>query len=134
MPAFSTTGSTQTLVPLAAIGEMEVRTTNAPAENQRTPGTQTSIVTRAGGDRVNASAFTDYRPNALAASDWFSNASQHHAEAARQFLERGRDDRRTGAARAARVASTISRAANVSASSRPLTTTYEVPATSLRDG
>ncbi len=109
LPAFSTTGSTQTLVPLEAIGEMEVRTTNAPAEHQRAPGAQTSIVTRAGGDRLNATAFTDYRPNALAASDWFSNAAPAAPQAPRQFLERRRVARRTGAARRRRTSSLLFR-------------------------
>ncbi len=101
LPAFSTTGSTQTLVPLAAIGEIEVRTTNASAEHQRTPGAQTSIVTRAGGDRVNASAFMDYRPNATRGGRLVLQRIAHGAEAPRQFLERRRVHRRAGAARRA---------------------------------
>ena len=114
LPAFSTTGSTQTLVPLAAIGEIEVRTTNAPPEHQRAPGAQTSIVTRAGGDRTSAAAFMDFRPSALAASDWFSNAGTAPRRA-RQLLERGRVARRPGAVRR-RIASSTSRAVNANRS------------------
>jgi hypothetical protein len=76
LPAMSTLGGTQTLVPLAAIEEIQVRTTNATPEYQRTPGAQTSIVTRAGGNRFSGAAFTDVRPHQLAASDWFANAGQ----------------------------------------------------------
>jgi hypothetical protein len=132
LPAFSTTGSTQTLVPLAAIGEMEVRTTNAPAEYQRAPGAQTSIVTRAGGDRFNASAFADYRPNALAASDWFSNASSTAPKRRVNFWN-------AGASLGGPVPLPGTRRLYYFASgerqhtSRPVTTTYDVPALSLRD-
>jgi len=76
MPAAATSGGTQTLVPLAAIDEIQVRTTNAPAESARTPGANTAIVTRAGGDRFTGSLFTDVRPHQLAASDWFANAGE----------------------------------------------------------
>jgi hypothetical protein len=75
LPAFSTSGGTQTLVPLAAIQDMAIRTTNATPEYARTPGAQTLIVTRAGGDRLSASAFTDLRPHQLAANNWFANAT-----------------------------------------------------------
>jgi hypothetical protein len=76
LPALATSGGTQTLVPLAAIEEIQVRTTNASPEHARTPGAQTSIVTRAGSDRFSGSAFTDLRPHQLAANDWFANAGQ----------------------------------------------------------
>jgi Carboxypeptidase regulatory-like domain/TonB dependent receptor len=132
LPAFSTTGSTQTLVPLAAIGEMEIRTTNAPAEHQRAPGAQTAIVTRAGSDRLNASAFMDYRPNALAASDWFSNASSSAQKREVNFWN-------AGASLGGPVPLFDTPRLFYFASGerqridRPLTTTIQVPALSLRD-
>ena len=130
LPAFSTTGSTQTLVPLAAIGEMEVRTVNAPAEYQRSPGAQTSIVTRAGGDRMNASAFMDYRPNALAASDWFSNSGASPTRRV-NFWNAGASlggpvPLGSGERRFFYFASGERQRVD-----RPLTTTYQVPALSL---
>jgi hypothetical protein len=131
LPAFSTTGSTQTLVPLAAIGEIEVRTTNAPAEHQRAPGAQTSIVTRAGGDRMNASAFLDYRPDALAASDWFSNASTAAPKRRVNFWNAGASlggPVPLGARRLFYFASGERQRVD-----RPLTTTYQVPSLSLRE-
>lgn len=133
LPAFSTTGSTQTLVPLAAIGEIEIRTTNAPAEHQRAPGAQTSIVTRSGGDRFNGTAFTDYRPNALAASDWFSNASPTAPQRRTNFWNAGASlggpvPLGFGERRLYFFASGERQGIE-----RPMTTTYQVPALSLRD-
>jgi hypothetical protein len=76
LPAFATSGGTQTLVPTAAIEEIQIVTTNATSENARSPGAQTSIVTRAGGDRFSAKGFADVRPDRLAARDWFSNSGE----------------------------------------------------------
>lgn len=76
MPALSTTGGTQTLVPLDAIDEIQVRTTAVTSEYARTPGAQTSIVTRSGGDRLALRLFGETRPARFSASDWFSNAGQ----------------------------------------------------------
>jgi hypothetical protein len=131
LPAFSTTGSTQTLVPLAAIDEIEVRTTNAPAEHQRAPGAQTSIVTRAGGDRINGSAFADYRPDALAASDWFTNSGA--------APQRRVNFWNAGASLGGRVPLLDKPRLYYFASGerqriqRPLTTTYTVPSLSVRE-
>lgn len=76
LPAFATSGGTQTLVPMDAVDQIEVRTTNAAPEFARTPGAQTAVVTRAGGDRLMGTGFLSNRPNALTASDWFANAGQ----------------------------------------------------------
>lgn len=76
LPAFATSGGTQTIVPMEAIQEIQVRTTNAAPEFARTPGAQTAIVTRAGGDRLTGTGFLANRPNGLTASDWFANAGQ----------------------------------------------------------
>jgi hypothetical protein len=131
LPAFSTTGSTQTLVPVEAIGEMEVRTTNAPPEHQRAPGAQTAIVTRAGGERTSATAFTDIRPDALAASSWFSNASPNAAKRRVSFWN-------AGASLGGPVPFASNRLFYFASGERqqierPLTTTTSVPALSLRD-
>jgi hypothetical protein len=130
LPAFSTTGSTQTLVPLAAIGEIEIRTTNAPAEHQRAPGAQTAIVTRSGGDRISGSAFTDFRPSALAASDWFSNSGAAPKREVSFW--------NAGASLGGPVPFSSNRFFYFASGERqhidrPLTTTYEVPALSVRD-
>ncbi len=75
LPAFSTTGSTQTLIPLDAIEEIAVRTTNAPAAQAQTPGAQTIIVTRAGMRHFTGDVFADSRPTRLQAADWFTSAN-----------------------------------------------------------
>src|SRR5262249_44685099 len=73
LPAFATSGGTQTLVPMAAIDEMQIRTTNTSAEFARTPGAQIVIVTRSGSSQFTASGFTEARPRQLSATDWFDN-------------------------------------------------------------
>jgi hypothetical protein len=77
LPAFSTLGGTQTIVPLAAIEEIQVKTTNASPQDARAPGAQTIVVTRSGGNHFRGDAFADWRPQPLGASDWFAN--QGHA-------------------------------------------------------
>ncbi len=76
LPALSTIGSTQTLVPLAAIDEIKIQTTDATPEIARAPGAQMVVVTRSGANTFTGSAFTDWRPNGLSASDWFINDGQ----------------------------------------------------------
>jgi hypothetical protein len=76
LPASSTSGGTQTIIPLDAIGEIHVRTTNVSSQYARTPGAQTSVITRSGGDRFAGTGFLSARPNSLAAAEWFTNASQ----------------------------------------------------------
>jgi hypothetical protein len=74
LPAFSTSGGTQTLVSFGAIDEVQISTTNASSEHARSPGAQTIVVTKGGSDRFKASSFTTIRPDSMAASDWFVNA------------------------------------------------------------
>jgi len=83
LPALSTLGSTQTLVPLAAIEEISVHTTNASPEQQRSSGSQTVIVTRSGSDQFTGSGFVDWRPQGLEANDWFVNAGKAPVRAQR---------------------------------------------------
>ena len=74
LPAFATTGGTQTLIPMSAIDEIQIRTTNASSEHARSPGAQTAIVTRSGTDRFKGSLQERYVHEAIAARDWFANA------------------------------------------------------------
>lgn len=74
LPATTTSGTTHSLFTLASVDEIQVRTVNASPQYAHAPGAQTAIVTRSGGNRFNAEAFADLRPNALMASDWFANA------------------------------------------------------------
>jgi hypothetical protein len=79
LPAFSTLGGTQTLVPWDAIDKIEVRTANVSSEQARSPGAQTSVVTLSGGNRFAGSGFLDVRPEGLMASDWFDNGEPRFA-------------------------------------------------------
>jgi hypothetical protein len=81
LPAVSTLGGTQTLVPLAAIEEIHIKTTETSAADAKSPGAQTIIVTRAGGDRFAGNAFTDVRPEGLGASDWFAKSTTDYSAA-----------------------------------------------------
>jgi Carboxypeptidase regulatory-like domain/TonB dependent receptor len=76
LPAIATTGGTQTLVPLAAVEEIQVRTSAAAPEHARAEGASTVVLTRSGSDRLSGSAFIEGRPDALAARDWFANAGR----------------------------------------------------------
>jgi hypothetical protein len=76
LPAISTLGGTQTLVPLAAVEEVQVRTIAAAPEHARAEGAATVILTRAGADRSSLSAFVEGRPDSLSARDWFANAGR----------------------------------------------------------
>ena len=130
LPAFSSTGSTQTLVQFAAIDEIDVRTTNAPPAYQRAPGAQTAIVTRAGGNRTSATAFADFRPSGLAASDWFSNAGT--------APQRRVNFWNAGASLGGPVPFSSNRLFYFASGERqridrPLTTTYSVPSLTLRE-
>jgi hypothetical protein len=72
LPAFATSGGTQTLVPFDAIEEYSIRTAGAQsAEFGQSPGAQTVVVTRSGGDQPRGGMFTQHRPRALAAADPF---------------------------------------------------------------
>jgi hypothetical protein len=76
LPAVSTSGGTQTLVPLAAVEDIQVRTSAAAPEHARAEGAGTVVLTRAGADRLSLSAFAEGRPDALSARDWFANAGR----------------------------------------------------------
>jgi hypothetical protein len=76
LPATGTLGTTQTLIPLAAIDEVQIRTVNAVPEHARATGARTVVLTRAGSSRTTARAFVDGRPDRFAARDWFQNASR----------------------------------------------------------
>ncbi len=56
LPAFATTGGTQTLFSMSAVDEIQIRTTNASSEHARSPGAQTVIVTRSGTDQFKSSS------------------------------------------------------------------------------
>jgi hypothetical protein len=75
LPAVSTLGGTQTLVPQAAIEDIQIHTSVTTAEQGRSPGAQTFVITRSGADQFTGAAFVDARPSQLNASDWFAKGS-----------------------------------------------------------
>jgi hypothetical protein len=61
LPALSGIGSTQTLVPAAAVSEIEIRATTVQSRFAQSSGAQIGIITRAGANVLNASFFVDGR-------------------------------------------------------------------------
>lgn len=76
LPAVSTLGGSQVLVPLDAVEVMRVQTVGGGPEPRLTPGVQTSVVTRAGSDDATASFFAQARPGAWSAHDFFENTGR----------------------------------------------------------
>ncbi|CAN5825232.1 TonB-dependent receptor [soil metagenome] len=73
IPAFSTTGTTQSLISVDAIEEFKIQTSTFAPEFGRTPGAQISIVSRGGANKFNGSLFEYFRNEKLDANDWFAN-------------------------------------------------------------
>jgi len=67
-------------VPLDAIEELKVTTSNSDADAGRSSGGQVSEVTKSGTNRVHGSLYEYYRPNFTAANDWFNKAAQLSAD------------------------------------------------------
>jgi hypothetical protein len=75
LPGYASSGGTQTLVPAAAIDEIQIHRLNAPPELAQTPGAQMTIRTRSGGARFKGATFLDVRPSSLGAREWFASFS-----------------------------------------------------------
>jgi hypothetical protein len=73
LPATNAVGGFSNLVPLEALQEFKITTSNASADSGRTPGAQVSLSTRAGTNEIRGSAFYYIRNDALDANDWFFN-------------------------------------------------------------
>jgi len=67
----SLVNSTMLFPPIEGIQEFRVMTTNAPAEYGRAGGAVVNVITKSGGNTVSGSAFTYFRPAALAATPYF---------------------------------------------------------------
>jgi hypothetical protein len=76
LPAVSTLGGTQVLVPLDAVEVMRVQTVGGGPEQRLTPGVQTSVVTRAGSDELTTSYLAQARPGTWSAHDFFENTGR----------------------------------------------------------
>lgn len=76
LPAASTLGGSQVLVPLDAVEQMRIQTAGVAPDRRLTPGVLTSVVTRAGTDIPTTSFFGQARPNAWSAHDLFEDTGR----------------------------------------------------------
>ena len=76
LPAMTAFGSTQNLASTAALEEVRVLTSSFTPEYGRLPGAQVALTTRSGSNEFHGSALYALRNEALAANDWFANASR----------------------------------------------------------
>jgi hypothetical protein len=63
-------------VPMDAIEELKVTTSNSDADAGRSSGGQVSEVTKSGTNHIHGSLYEFNRPNFTAANDWFNKAAQ----------------------------------------------------------
>lgn len=80
LPGFATSGGTQTLIPAAAIEDIQIQTAAVPAESAQSPGAQLAVISKAGGQRLTGAAFTELRLPQFAARDWFPSFSGEPGE------------------------------------------------------
>jgi hypothetical protein len=73
LPATNAVGGFSNLVPLDALQEFKITTSNASADSGRTPGAQVSLSTRSGTNELHGTLFHYLRNDALDANDWFFN-------------------------------------------------------------
>jgi hypothetical protein len=76
LPAMTAFGSTQNLATTEGLEEVHLMTSSFAPEHGRLPGAQVALTTRSGSNRYHGSVFYALRNEALAANDWFANASQ----------------------------------------------------------
>jgi Carboxypeptidase regulatory-like domain/TonB-dependent Receptor Plug Domain len=84
LPAFSSSGGTNSLVSIDALEEFKVLTSTYAPEFGRTPGGQIQMVTRSGTKDFHGNLFEYLRNDALDANDWFVNANRLTNPALRQ--------------------------------------------------
>jgi hypothetical protein len=66
-------------VPLDALEEFKVTTSNSDADSGRSSGGQVSLVTKSGTNRVHGSLYEYNRPTFTTANDWFNKAAELQA-------------------------------------------------------
>src|SRR5450631_1394180 len=75
LPAMSAFGSLDSLLPVEAVDELRVQTSNAMSEIGRLPGANVALTSRSGSNEFHASAVYRFRHELLAANDWFANVA-----------------------------------------------------------
>ena len=73
LPAMSAFGSLDSLMPLEAVEEFRVQTSNAAPDVSRLPGAVVALTSRSGSNEFHGSAVYRFRHELLAANDWFAN-------------------------------------------------------------
>ena len=75
LPAMSAFGSLDSLLPVEAVDEFRVQTSNSMSEIGRLPGANVALTSRSGSNEFHGSAIYRFRHETLAANDWFANVS-----------------------------------------------------------
>jgi hypothetical protein len=75
LPAMSAFGSLDSLMPLEAVEEFRVQTSNAAPDVSRLPGAVVALTSRSGSNQFHGSAVYRFRHELLAANDWFANSA-----------------------------------------------------------
>ena len=75
LPAMSAFGSLDSLLPVEAVDELRVQTSNTVSELGRLPGAYVALTSRSGSNEFHGSAVYRFRNELLAANDWFANVS-----------------------------------------------------------
>jgi hypothetical protein len=75
LPAMSAFGSLDSLLPVEAVDEFRVQTSNAMSELGRLPGANVALTSRSGSDEFHGSVVYRFRNEVLAANDWFANVA-----------------------------------------------------------
>jgi hypothetical protein len=75
LPAMSAFGSLDSLLPVEAVDELRVQTSNGVSELGRLPGANIALTSRSGSNEFHGSVVYRFRDEILAANDWFANVS-----------------------------------------------------------
>jgi Carboxypeptidase regulatory-like domain len=75
LPAMSAFGSLDSLLPVEAVDELRVQTSNSMSEIGRLPGANVALTSRSGSNEFHGSAVYRFRHETLAANDWFANVA-----------------------------------------------------------
>ena len=68
-------GSLDSLLPVEAVDELRVQTSNGMSELGRLPGANVALTSRSGSNEFHGSVVYRFRDQILAANDWFANVS-----------------------------------------------------------
>jgi hypothetical protein len=84
LPVLSALGSLDSLIPVDAIHDFQIRTSSSEAQFGRLPGASIEIESRSGSSELRGSAAYAYRNELLAANDWYANRAGEPRSALRE--------------------------------------------------